>query len=287
MPSLQIRAKRGGAAHEISLSNNGGRIGRGPNCDVRLPDRDVSLTHAQLTLTPQEAFIEDLQSTNGTVLNGKRLTAQARAPLRDGDLIEIGGYVLTYSRQSGGGSPADLARELARELLGGEAQGPSITVLNGPQMGLRTSFAEAQIDLLIGRGEECDLPLVDAGASRRHARLRRSLSGVMVEDLGSTHGTQVDGRSLSASQQASLHDRSEIVIGQTRLAFHDPEEALLTSLGHDSGMMRAVPVPKEDKPAPRRDSLSPWSARERALLWAAGGLFFLAALFASLFAWEV
>jgi pSer/pThr/pTyr-binding forkhead associated (FHA) protein len=261
-------------------------IGRGPQCEIRLPDRDISLRHAQILLTTQEAFLVDLGSTNGTRLNAKVLPPDSRAPLRDGDAIEIGSYRLTFSlsARATSSSPAELARELARELLvPGEERAPSVTVLNGPQAGLRASFAEAQIELLLGRGEECDLCLVDAGASRRHALLSRSMGGVTIEDLGSRHGTRVDGVPIEPGKIASLRDRAELQIGQTRLAFHDPEELLLATLAAEAPQetIAALPVPA----APPRPPA--WEPRERALLFTAGAFSLVSVACAALFWWEV
>ena len=55
--------------------------------DVTLRDPNVSRRHAQLTFTGQDWSIEDLNSTNGTLVNNRRIT---RCPLRDGDLVTFG-----------------------------------------------------------------------------------------------------------------------------------------------------------------------------------------------------
>ena len=69
---------------------------RGPACvvgreravaDVALRDPNVSRRHAQLTSTGNDWSIEDLNSTNGTLVNNRRIT---RCPLRNGDLLTFG-----------------------------------------------------------------------------------------------------------------------------------------------------------------------------------------------------
>jgi predicted component of type VI protein secretion system len=67
-----------------------GRAGEGNR--FRLPDRDVSRRHARFLLVNGVAFVEDLGSLTGTRVNGEKITA--RRKLRDGDLVEIGGYDL-------------------------------------------------------------------------------------------------------------------------------------------------------------------------------------------------
>ena len=64
-------------------------IGRNPTTDITLLDEGISREHA-LLLFDEEApgyVIEDLASTNGTQLNGKRIRS---APLSEGDEIQIG-----------------------------------------------------------------------------------------------------------------------------------------------------------------------------------------------------
>ncbi len=70
-------------------------IGRGAEVDVRLPDTGVSRRHAELHLADGVATIVDLDSTNGTTVNGRRVTRQL---LVDGDRIGIGASTLTVRR---------------------------------------------------------------------------------------------------------------------------------------------------------------------------------------------
>lgn len=62
-------------------------IGRDITCDIVVPDRQVSRHHARLTPTPQGVLLEDLDSKNGTHLNGKIL--DGAMILQDGDAIQI------------------------------------------------------------------------------------------------------------------------------------------------------------------------------------------------------
>ena len=55
--------------------------------DVVLRDPNVSRRHAELTFTGSDWTIEDLNSTNGTLVNNRRIT---RCPLRSGDLLTFG-----------------------------------------------------------------------------------------------------------------------------------------------------------------------------------------------------
>jgi DNA-binding winged helix-turn-helix (wHTH) protein len=62
-------------------------IGRGPDCDVVINDRQVSRYHVRLQRNDTNVLIEDLGSKNGTFINGKKLDEPV--VLNDSDLIQI------------------------------------------------------------------------------------------------------------------------------------------------------------------------------------------------------
>lgn len=68
-------------------------IGRHPDNALQLHDRAVSGHHAVIVTIMSESFLEDLDSTNGTLVNGKRV---AKHPLSNGDTITIGSHTLKY-----------------------------------------------------------------------------------------------------------------------------------------------------------------------------------------------
>jgi FHA domain len=72
-------------------------IGRAPGCGVSIPDDTfVSNVHARVFERDGDVFVEDLGSTNGTLINGAALTATVK--LRKGDRIQAGQTVLEATR---------------------------------------------------------------------------------------------------------------------------------------------------------------------------------------------
>ncbi len=63
-------------------------IGRNEDCDISLPDRQVSRVHAKIYWTDEGYFLQDLESKNGTHVNGQE-AENAPMPLHDGDEIQI------------------------------------------------------------------------------------------------------------------------------------------------------------------------------------------------------
>ena len=62
-------------------------FGRDDNCEITIPNRQVSRRHARVAITPNGIFLEDLKSKNGTHHNGKSISEPVM--LSDGDLIHI------------------------------------------------------------------------------------------------------------------------------------------------------------------------------------------------------
>ena len=82
-----------GAAKHIKLDRDRLTIGRRPDNDVFLPQPAVSGEHAAVVTILNDSFLEDLGSTNGTLVNGKAITKHF---LRDRDEIDIGREILVY-----------------------------------------------------------------------------------------------------------------------------------------------------------------------------------------------
>jgi len=119
-------------------------LGRDPACDVRLPSEEVSRRHARVAPDGSGGhLIVDLESTNGTYLNGERARTRALAP---GDRIGLGPFTARYVAA---GDPAGV--ELAA--LAGLARSDALTGLAN-----RRAFDEA-LDREVARAERSGAPL--------------------------------------------------------------------------------------------------------------------------------
>lgn len=83
------------APRSFPLESGDTVIGRGEHCDVTLDDEAVSADHLEVSRRGLSLMAEDLDSSNGTVLNGEPLTARRR--LRDGDVLQVGGARIEVS----------------------------------------------------------------------------------------------------------------------------------------------------------------------------------------------
>ncbi|MGH8442616.1 MAG: FHA domain-containing protein [Nevskiaceae bacterium] len=88
-----------GVTKEVPLNKERVTIGRAPDNDIPFPgDKAVSGRHAVVITILQDSFLEDLDSTNGTQVNGKQV---AKHPLSNNDVIMIGRNALKYTGDAG------------------------------------------------------------------------------------------------------------------------------------------------------------------------------------------
>lgn len=103
----------------VSLPSDGLAIGRGADNDWVLPDPQVSRYHARISRDAEGWWLQDLQSANGTWINGRRLADQPRA-LRSGDRIKLGATEVVFDD-------------------------PAATVVATPSLGLRVDEARGEV----------------------------------------------------------------------------------------------------------------------------------------------
>ncbi len=87
----------GAPVKEFELDQEIVTIGRKPGNDIHVDNLAVSGTHAKILTILNDSFIEDLNSTNGTIINGKKITKHA---LSNGDKVQIGKHTLEYINEA-------------------------------------------------------------------------------------------------------------------------------------------------------------------------------------------
>lgn len=163
-------------------------IGRNPSSAIQLDYPMISWDHARIFSTDRGWMIEDLRSTNGTALNRIDNRIQLE-PLTPTDDIYLGSYKISAS--------VILER---KQINQGEAAFERVN-LRGDQ-------------IVFGRDPSCDYPLDFSMISWRHALLKRTPQGVIVEDLNSRNGTYVNGMRVNGS--AVVLPGQEIGLGSFR-----------------------------------------------------------------------
>ncbi|MDR0716784.1 MAG: FHA domain-containing protein [Azoarcus sp.] len=106
MPKL-ILSMDGLVLKEIALTKERTLIGRKPHNDIQIDNLSISGQHATITRILSDTFLEDLNSTNGTYVNGQPVKKHV---LRNNDVIELGKYRIKYLADSS--TPGVSATEL-------------------------------------------------------------------------------------------------------------------------------------------------------------------------------
>lgn len=212
---------------------NQGRIliGRTEDCEVELPSRSVSRSHAEITSEDEDYFLTDLNSGNGTGLNGKKVRAGEKHLLRSGDLIRIEEYDIRFFLDDES-TTSDLEEDTDTDILEikllkkmmralDSEDTPSLEVLAGSSSGQRIFLKEQDHPFIIGRDEACDLSLAENVLSRRHVQLEHKWGGVVITDLSSKNGTFVNNEPV---QEKLLHDGDRILLGTLKILYRNPKE---------------------------------------------------------------
>lgn len=98
----------------IDLKQGDMKIGRKPGCEIVLDNLAVSGEHANIFTIGDDSFIQDLNSTNGTFINNKRV---AKHHLRNGDTVGIGQHSLVYLHESARASASPGSEDFAKTVV--------------------------------------------------------------------------------------------------------------------------------------------------------------------------
>jgi pSer/pThr/pTyr-binding forkhead associated (FHA) protein/outer membrane protein assembly factor BamB len=203
-------------------------VGRDPECDLQLDDLDVSRRHAEFSVTAQGVLLKDLGSTNGTRVNGEKITERM---LQNGDEISLGAVKAKIELPSQAGTRVSGTRVSGTVATGGTVVRKAFSSLvgaDGKEVDLKGETT------LVGRAADCDLVLKQESVSSRHAELKNTPQGILLKDLDSTNGTTVNGQKVS---ERLLKHGDEIAFDVVKFRFkqaggadftkvHRPEESI-------------------------------------------------------------
>lgn len=206
-PNLVIRLEHNRRIiHEIKASGLSGEItiGRKEDCNWSIPPTDklASGRHAILSRQGRDIWIRDLESKNGTYVNGRKV---AKKKLRQKDHVTIGDCVLTIE--------ADHSTAMVRT--------PSFIVCHSGKT------RKERRDVLppsftIGSDPTCSFFIADMLVSRKHAEISVKEDGsCWIRDLGSKNGTTVNAVPLVDDKERLLKDGDRICAAHVEFTFYD------------------------------------------------------------------
>lgn len=113
---LEGRPDESGSVHYVPLVQQPFTIGRSPENHLPLANSTVSSFHAEILQVDDGLFVRDLDSTNGTLLNGRRV--QGIAGLCDGDMLHFGNAMYTLRARARGFESDTVKTDTAEDTLG-------------------------------------------------------------------------------------------------------------------------------------------------------------------------
>ncbi|MGE5624796.1 MAG: FHA domain-containing protein [Bacillota bacterium] len=214
-------------------------IGRLADNDIHIDNMAVSGHHALIINILKDSFLEDLNSTNGTYVNGKLVKKHA---LQEGDVITIGRHALKYASgkpaAAGGGEGDDFEKTMIiRPGTKAGATGPSIDSVNKAisdaggapiDQAKAAALPRAKLQVLSGgfAGKELELNKALTTLGRpgvQVAAVTRRADGFFVVHVESGSGQgfpTVNGKEIGAQAQ-KLSDNDVIELAGVKMGFYE------------------------------------------------------------------
>ena len=210
-------------------------VGSNSNCDVIVSNKRVSRNHCQIISSNSEDLkLIDLNSTNGTFLNGIKLKPGIPYNLNLKDQVQLAGVsgILISI-----GSENTQSRDLEN------------------QKNILELFKNKDL-IIIGRDSSCDLRINDTRISRKHASIKKlSDDKFLIKDLGSLNGVYVNGSKLSGTKTISKKDN--IFISKYLLKIDGKAKDLSDELAISAiGIEKVYPNQKKGKKALHKMDIS-------------------------------
>ncbi|WP_273428381.1 FHA domain-containing protein [Chitinibacter tainanensis] len=212
----------GNLVKEFRLTRSRTTIGRRPHNDIQIDNLAVSGDHAAVEVVGQLYFIDDLNSTNGTLLNGEAITR--RHPLKNGDEIAIGRYKITFWREpAAAAKQAEFEKTMVMQASPVVAPSPAASTKPAAVATETEAGPEAVIRILTGQnaGKELLLnkPLTTLGkAGVQVVAFRKRDNGYYIAHVEGDQRPMVNSREISDKPHL-LAEEDLIEILGVRMAF--------------------------------------------------------------------
>jgi FHA domain len=216
---------------EVQVTKDKTTLGRRPYNDIVIDNLAVSGEHAVLQMVGQDVFIEDLNSTNGTYINGRAVKKQL---LQHNDTVEIGKYKIKYL--------VDDAQDYERTMVLKPGAMPPAAAPAGPRSGMggfsNTVAASSYGGLGVQTGAAASIKVLSGAAAGREVALTKVVTtvgkpGVQVASITKRPGgyvfahvegpnrPTVNGNPL-AGEPVHLKDGDVIELAGTQMQFVQP-----------------------------------------------------------------
>jgi predicted component of type VI protein secretion system len=238
---------------EARFDPSGGLIGRAETARLSLPDasRTVSRFHAHISCSGETYFLEEMGSRNATSINGKALKAGSKEPLRPGDRVRIGHFILAVDFDDADFPATQVMDRRSLQIALGEDEDSTRVAVREATHSRGAAHTELLDAFQQGAGVQLEMPL---GLQPDFMRL-----------VGQLLRTLVAGVQHLNSQRMRLRDEPSDQKGQARARQIDP----IRAAAEDARLISALFKPGafgSDKPQTRvQEMIDDLTARISAL----------------------
>ena len=190
-------------------------IGKSKSNDIILPMPDISRFHAVIAKKRRDWVITDTFSKTGVEVNGEKI--DGKKVITDGDIITIGSIPLKFLCAEALSNESKTQMRTAATELSQKNNNVAYAVLVDVKTH-RPVYLRKK-DVLIGRGNDCDIQINIDTVSSEHARIHLTSHGWALSDLNSHNGTKLNGRFISQPQL--IFDEDLITFGERVFIFYD------------------------------------------------------------------
>ena len=200
---------------EVQLTKDRTTLGRRPYNDIVIDNLAVSGEHAVLQMMANEVYLEDLNSTNGTYVNGKAVKKQL---LQNNDTVEIGKYKIKYINEV-----ANPGYEKTQIIKAGSIPPSQPRVEGAPVATAELASLAAAIKVLSGAAAGREVPLVKVVTTIGKpgvavAAITKRPHGFVVAHVEGVNKPTLNGAAIGA-EPVSLKNGDLLELAGTQMQF--------------------------------------------------------------------
>lgn len=196
-------------------------IGRKDDNDVRIDNLAVSGHHAKILTIFDDSFLEDLDSTNGTYVNGQAIT---KHPLKNGDVIVVGKHELRYINESSSASDDDKTVLIKRQPGMNTSPGTNLNEPIDMPGNITVDLSTAKLQILNGKGAGKELalqkPSVKLGKSGAEVvQINKRPDGHFIVSLNHENDNLLINGENVGSRAVKLNNHDVIEINKLKIEY--------------------------------------------------------------------
>ena len=219
--------------NEMALTKERTTIGRKPHNDIQIDNLAISGEHAVILTLLQDSFLEDLNSTNGTFVNGQAIK---RHFLQTGDVIELGKYRIKYVNEPAPPvndaldtektmvlRPEEMSKLAAQMKAQGTTPPPAPVAELPPAATAQPPRAFVQILAGSGAGKEMEITKTLTTLGRQGAQvavITRRPMGYFLTHVEGSHCPTVGNVTLEPNKPHALQNHDIIDIAGVKMEFY-------------------------------------------------------------------